>query len=348
MPDPINPGQSPNIRPNFAVNAAAINAAANPAVNSAGNPAGNPAVNAAVNTAASPAMNAAVNPASTVTPMAALLGSTRLDTSVFTVANGNLVSVRPVLIERLSPEEQNKLYGQVLETGMKDLGTIAESLQKTLKETQGQAIEKSNPLLRDRLTQTREGLGNYQDRLDAVLGIATDDVDLLRKRLAQSQAALAENQQKLEQEQLRADGLERQLKERQGFIDRQQAQITDFQKRNAELEKQIGELEQRTAIEPAGFGDALGHAVDAIQAGLTNLANPQIDYALQELDLQTQVNLQINNQGKLLIRFPGVNESIPVQNLSQMQLRLRPIPKSQQAVAPTPDPSPAPTPRSMG
>ncbi len=331
MPDPTNPGQSPNIRPNPAINPIlnpnlAVPLATNPAVT-------NPAV-----------INPTALPIATIRerPLSATTLSATLSPATLGLVNGNLLKVRPVQIDQLSPEEQNKLYGQVLETGAKELGSIARILAQTLAETQGQAIEKTNPVLRDRLATTREGVGNYQERLDAVLGVASDDVDFLRKRLAQSQAALAENQQKLEQEQLRADGLERQLKERQGFIDRQQSQITDFQKRNAELEKHIGELEQRTAIEPAGFGDALGDAVDAIQAGLTNLANPQIDYALQELDLQTQVNLQINNQGKLLIRFPGVNESIPTQNLSQMQLRLRPIPKSQQAASPTAPPAPSP------
>jgi hypothetical protein len=79
------------------------------------------------------------------------------------------------------------------------------------------------------------------------------------------------------------------------------------------------------------LGAALGQAVDAIQQALTSLDNPHIDYGLQEFDLQTYVNLQLDDKGQLLIRFPGVNENIATQNLSNLQMRLRPIPKTQQA-----------------
>jgi len=120
------------------------------------------------------------------------------------------------------------------------------------------------------------------------------------------------------------------LKEREDFIAKQQAQSKELQARNDALNARLAELERRAAIDPVGLGTALGKAVDAIQQGLMELQNPFVDYALQEFDLQAQVNLQIAADGRLLIRFPGLNEQIPPQNLSQLQMRLRPIPKSQE------------------
>jgi len=108
-----------------------------------------------------------------------------------------------------------------------------------------------------------------------------------------------------------------------------QATIDDLQRRTVEQAARLLEFEGRVSTEPVNFGLALGQAVDAIQQGLTSLPNSYVDYGLQEFDLQTQVNLQLDDQQHLTIRFPGVNEQIAPQNLSQLQLRLRPIPKSQ-------------------
>jgi hypothetical protein len=149
------------------------------------------------------------------------------------------------------------------------------------------------------------------------------DLEACRQQLNQTQQALAtaEQNQAL---------LRRTLQEREQFIRDQQVLISELQKRINGLEEIIRETGQRATIEPMRLGTALGDAVDAIQQGLTNLHNRFVDYGLQELDLQTQVNLQVSNDGHLLIRFPGLNEQVAPQNLSQLQLRLRPIPKSQQ------------------
>jgi Sec-independent protein translocase protein TatA len=235
-----------------------------------------------------------------------------------------------VPVRKLDPTQQVKIYRDVLQEGAKGLPEIGQSLGKTLDETSRMTADKAAPLMRDRLNEYRDRLQPIHQNLDNALDIPQEDAELLRRQLDQCRASLAKTQQQLYDTEQRNAQLERTLDEREGFVTRQQEQIDDLQRRNNELETRIGELEQRSAIDPEGFGSALGKAVDAIQQGLTTLENPYIDYGLQEFDLDTQVNLQINDRGKLLIRFPGVNEAIAPQNLSQLQMRLRPIPKSQQ------------------
>lgn len=157
-----------------------------------------------------------------------------------------------------------------------------------------------------------------------------NELALLRKMLDQCKEELAKALIVLYNCEQREKLLEGTLKEREEFIIKQQAQIKDLQSRNDALNARLAELEHRAAIDPAGLGAALGKAVDAIQQNLTGLQNPFVDYALQEFDLQAQVNLQIDDNGRLLIRFPGLNEQVPFQNLNQLQMRLRPIPKSQE------------------
>ncbi|HST20607.1 MAG TPA: hypothetical protein VLR90_05795, partial [Blastocatellia bacterium] len=148
------------------------------------------------------------------------------------------------------------------------------------------------------------------------------DLEICRNQLSQTQQALATCEQN-------QASLRRTLEEREQFIKEQQAVISALQKRINALEEIINEDGQRVPVEPSRFGMALGDAVDAIQQGLTNLQNNFVDYGLQELDIQTQVNLQVSRDGQLQIRFPGLNEQVSPQNLSQLQFRLRPIPKSQ-------------------
>lgn len=206
-----------------------------------------------------------------------------------------------------------------------------------------QAIPAFNNLLRT----LRERLLELVARIDALLGIQPeqpnptgDDAALLEKMLDQCRQSLAEARQKLfdaEQDKALA---QRALAEREQHIARLQAQISDLQTRNDELEGRLRDAEQRRPIEPAGLGSALGNVVDSIQQGLTALDNPLIDYGLQQLDLETQVNLEVGANGRLLIRFPGLNETVNPQNLSRICLRLHPIPKSA-TEEPTPDGAPA-------
>lgn len=159
---------------------------------------------------------------------------------------------------------------------------------------------------------------------------SSNDSAVVQKQLERCQEDLAVALQQLFDAGQRNALLEKTLDESKQMITQQQAQVTDLQNRNTDCEEKFKELEQRMAVEPDKLGAALGQALDAIQQGLSGLKNPFIDFGLQEFDLQTQVNLQITNDGHLLLRFPGLNEQIAPQNLSQLQIQLRPIPKSQQ------------------
>jgi predicted RNase H-like nuclease (RuvC/YqgF family) len=199
--------------------------------------------------------------------------------------------------------------------------------------------EQAITTFRSLLRTLRDRLMELVARIDELLGLppgpteppdpGDDDTALLKKTLDQFRQSLAEARQRLFDAKQDKSLAQRALAEREQHIVRQQAQIADLQRRIDELETRLRDAEQRQPIEPAGLGSALGNAVDAIQQGLTSLDNPLIDYGLQQLDLETQVNLEIGSNGRLLIRFPGLNEAVNPQNLSRVCLRLQPIPKGQ-------------------
>jgi hypothetical protein len=222
----------------------------------------------------------------------------------------------------LPADEQVQIYKNVVTQGNEQLPRLDSILTKADSLLPGDPKDNA-PEIRKLLASYHTGVLELLPRLNRALDMGEDDPEVLRKKLVQCQTDLAEAQQALFKTQQENQNLRQDSERRQKLLDEVQA-------RNAVLEARINEFEQRVSTEPATFGAALGKAVDAIQQGLTSLENPFVDYGLQELDLQTQVNLQFSDTGQLQIRFPGLNEPIAPQNLSQLQLRLRPIPKSQQ------------------
>ncbi|MCU0491007.1 MAG: hypothetical protein MUD01_05445 [Chloroflexaceae bacterium] len=222
----------------------------------------------------------------------------------------------------LPPEEQVKIYLQTCEEGLKILPPLQERLAAVADKGQSMHPEKGAPFLRKELEVYQDGLLALFPRLNAALDMPADDPEVLRKKLAQCQADLAEAQQALFKTQQENRNLRQELDKRQGLID-------ELQKENSALKGQLAEFQGRVSTNPSEFGAALGQAVDAIQQGLTSLDNAFVDYGLQELDLQTQVNIQLDERKQLSIRFPGLNEQIAPQNLTQLNMRLRPIPKSE-------------------
>ena len=211
------------------------------------------------------------------------------------------------------------------------LRTLADELANLVERSAKLPDEEALAFLGQGMAEVHVGLADYDEELRTILGIEEADPDLCAKRLDQCRLALARTEQELHNAKAEIRGLRATIVDYEGTITNTRARIDEMQARTNALESQLQEMEQRSAVEPAGLGAALGQAVDAIQQGLTSLNNPQIDYGLQEFDLQTHVNLQLTDKGQLQIRFPGIKENIAVQNLSNLQMRLRPIPKTQQA-----------------
>lgn len=229
-----------------------------------------------------------------------------------------------IQVADLPPEKQLELYLQVVNGMVEQVLPAQKATQEIAERASRMKPAEGAPVLRKQLAGYYETLAPHIGGLGNTLDLEDGDVALLRSRLAQSQQALSEAQSELfklrqEQQLWQRDAAER------------QATIDELQQRTAQQAERLREFEGRVSTEPVNFGLALGQAVDAIQQGLTSLTNPYVDYGLQEFDLQTQVNLQLDDQQHLTIRFPGVNEQIAPQNLSQLQLRLRPIPKTQAA-----------------
>jgi hypothetical protein len=105
------------------------------------------------------------------------------------------------------------------------------------------------------------------------------------------------------------------------------ASIRELEQRAGELEALLAAQERRAPILASHLAAALGDAVDEIQRGLTALDSPLVDYALQELEVESSVNLEVGEDRRLRIRFPGLHERVDPANLSRLKLRLVPIPK---------------------
>lgn len=104
--------------------------------------------------------------------------------------------------------------------------------------------------------------------------------------------------------------------------------IRELERRARELEARLAEQERRRPIPASHLAAALGDAVDQIQRGLSAIDCPLADYALQELELESSVNLEVDEDRRLRIRFPGFYEDVDPANLSRLKLRLRPVPKA--------------------
>ncbi len=261
----------------------------------------------------------------------------------------NTLPVRGVLTRELPPDEQMKLFQRLAGDSAERLPAISRELRAILEAHAGEKPEVAAPKVREEMQRSAQALLALEDQLQRSLDMVPDDprdqIDVLQKKLDLSRKQLAEAQEKFYQLDLEHQQAQRTIGDRDTLIQKLQLQLAGLQQDNEKLQARLAELEQRAAIDPAGLGAALGEAVDAIQKGLTELKNPHVDYGLQEFDLQTQVNLQVNTKGELLIRFPGVNEQVPAQNLSHLQMRLRPIPKAQKAEPPAPPAPPAPPPK---
>jgi hypothetical protein len=234
-------------------------------------------------------------------------------------------------IQDLPPDQQRELSVRTCQRGNELLSAQANQLAQLAERTVKLSDEEALVVLSKGITEVHVGLVGYDEELRTILGIEEPDPDLCAKRLDQYRLALARTEQELHSAEDKNRELSATIADYQGTIANNRARIDGLQAQTNALEAQLKELEHRTTVEPAGLGAALGQAVDAIQQALTSLDNPHIDYGLQEFDLQTYVNLQLDDKGQLLIRFPGVNENIAAQNLSNLQMRLRPIPKTQQA-----------------
>ncbi|MBC8159624.1 MAG: hypothetical protein H7Z42_00270 [Roseiflexaceae bacterium] len=222
----------------------------------------------------------------------------------------------------LPPEQQVEIYLKVVEQLAGKVASVQKDTQEQAEQARRLKPAEAAPALRKQLGVYHEVLAPHIAGLGDALDLDDSDVSLLRSRLEQCQRDLTEAQAELFKLRQEQQFWQRDAAERQATID-------DLQRQNNAQAERLREFEGRVSTEPVNFGLALGQAVDAIQQGLTSLANPYVDYGLQEFDLQTQVNLQLDDQQRLTIRFPGVNEQIAPQNLSQLQLRLRPIPKTQ-------------------
>lgn len=234
-------------------------------------------------------------------------------------------------IQDLPPDQQRGLNIRTCQRGIELLPAQADVLAKLVDSSARLPDEEALAFLSNGMAEVHADLIGYDEELRTVLGLEEPDSALCAKRLDQYRLALARTEQTLHSAEAEIRGLRAMIVDYESMIANNKARLDELQARTNALETQLSELEHRTAVEPAGLGAALGQAVDAIQQGLTSLDNRHIDYGLQEFDLQTYVNLQLTDNGQLQIRFPGVNENIAVQNLSNLQMRLRPIPKTQQA-----------------
>jgi septal ring factor EnvC (AmiA/AmiB activator) len=221
------------------------------------------------------------------------------------------------------PEKQVEIFSKAIDEALGRMKDADEQLQSAARRAGSLGPKEGAPLLHEAIAKAHDNLQPMMDGFAAALDQPPDETPVLRRQLEQCQQDLGDAQQQLFKLKQERDQLEKLLRERE-------ARIADLEAQNAALAAQLDEFKGRVSTEPTSFGAALGQAVDAIQAGLTSLPNRYVDYGLQEFDLQTQVNLQIADGGRLLIRFPGLNEQIAPQNLSQLHMRLRPIPKEQQ------------------
>lgn len=102
-------------------------------------------------------------------------------------------------------------------------------------------------------------------------------------------------------------------------------ELTALEEERAKLESQLAQARRPTP--PADFSTAVSSALDDLSHHLTGLKNTTSDFAVREFSLQAQVTVDVDDEERLVYRFPMPEDEVDPRQLSTVTVRIVPLAK---------------------
>ena len=108
------------------------------------------------------------------------------------------------------------------------------------------------------------------------------------------------------------------------------AEVLKLQQQVQQLKLQLKEALDKPVRTPDDFASAISHSMDTLQTRLGQLSNPLSNFAVRDMELETNVVVDVTPLGTIDYRFVQPGDDIPAHQLSKLKLSLSPVPKPSQ------------------
>lgn len=108
-------------------------------------------------------------------------------------------------------------------------------------------------------------------------------------------------------------------------------ELLSVKQENLQLKQKMKDMEVLQKRTPDDFASAVSHSLDSLQTRLSQMKNPLSNFAVREMSIEAQVQVDVTPLGTIDYRFVQPGDDVPAHLLSKINLTLSPVPKSVEA-----------------